>query len=259
MRADVAEALNDHAAAVALHAQLLDGLVAADHHAAPGGFAASSRTAEIERFACHDGGRRLAHVHRVRVHHPRHDLLVRADVRRRDVALRPEPVAQSRRVAARHALELRLRHFRRIADHAALRAAKGNVDDRAFPRHPGGQCAHLVQRNLGGKADAALAWPAHRRMQHAIARVDFDLAVVERHGNVDGDFAFGIPHVAVDSLFEVEFLRGDFEAGFGGFVYVQFVLHGGWRFYRHSGFPPTPFYRMALGVRRTHLAPFRKS
>src|SRR5580698_2206369 len=78
---------------------------ATDHeHAAAGRLAAAERAAERNRLAGHDAGRRLALVHRVRVHHPRHDLLVRVDVRRGNIGVRPDDDADFTRVTARHAL-----------------------------------------------------------------------------------------------------------------------------------------------------------
>ena len=47
VRADVAESLNDDAAALARHVVLLDGFVADNHHATSGRFAASARSAHV--------------------------------------------------------------------------------------------------------------------------------------------------------------------------------------------------------------------
>ena len=56
--ADVAEALNDDAAALDGHAEVLQRLVADDGDAAAGGLAASARAAEVDRLAGDDGGAR---------------------------------------------------------------------------------------------------------------------------------------------------------------------------------------------------------
>ena len=85
-------------------------------------------------------------------------------------------------VAARDALQFALRQQRGVADDAALGAAERNVDDRAFPGHPGGQRAHFVERHVGREADAALGRAAGDGVLHAIAGEHFDAAVIELHG-----------------------------------------------------------------------------
>src|SRR6266852_582793 len=141
---DVAEALNHDAAAWFLDSQLGERLVAANHHPAAGGFFPAARAAEFDRLAGHNGCGGLTDVHRVRVHDPSHGLFVSADVGRWDVALRTQPIGQFRGIAASKPLELSSGHLPRIANHSALRAAKGNIYYRAFPRHPSGQRAHFV-------------------------------------------------------------------------------------------------------------------
>ena len=78
--ANIAEALNDDAGRFAIQAELLAGLIADDHHAAAGGFAASAGATDVDRFSRDDGSDRLAHVHGICVHHPRHDLFVSVDI-----------------------------------------------------------------------------------------------------------------------------------------------------------------------------------
>ena len=60
----------------------------------------------------HDLRHGVAALHRVRVHHPGHRLLVRRHVRRRDVLLRADDRQQLRREAPREPLELAERHAR---------------------------------------------------------------------------------------------------------------------------------------------------
>ena len=92
-RADVAEALDGDRRALDVEAEVLRRFARRDHHAASGGLAAAERSAELERLAGDDRRRRVADVHGVGVHHPRHDLLVGVDVGRR---ARPFP-GRSRR------------------------------------------------------------------------------------------------------------------------------------------------------------------
>ena len=149
VRAHVAEALDDHPAAVDGHLQVAQALVADHHHAAAGGFNPPARAADVERLARHHAGHRLPHVHGVGVHDPRHGLLVGVHVGRGHILLRPDELDDLRGVPARHALQFALAHLLRVADHAALGAAKGDVHHRAFPRHPTGQRAHFVQGQSG--------------------------------------------------------------------------------------------------------------
>ena len=67
-------------------------------------------------------GHRVADLHRVRVHHPGHRLLVGRHVRRGDVALRADDRQELRGEAARQALQLGLRRAR--ADRSARRPSR---------------------------------------------------------------------------------------------------------------------------------------
>ena len=60
-------------------------------------------------------------------------------------------------------------------------AAERNVDDRAFPGHPGRQGANFIERHVGGESDAAFRRSAGDGMLDAIAGEDFEAAVIELH------------------------------------------------------------------------------
>src|SRR5205807_5204317 len=141
----IAEALHNHAAALARQAKLLDGLVAYHHHAAAGSLAASTGAADVDGLPRHHRRDCLAHVHGIGVHHPRHDLFVGIHVGRGNVFFRSDEFDQLGGVAPRHALDFAHRHFVRIADHATLGAAEGNIDYRALPGHPTGQRANFIE------------------------------------------------------------------------------------------------------------------
>ena len=80
---------------------------AIDHHdAGAGRLVPEDRAADRDRLAGHDLRHRVAALHRVRVHHPGHRLLVRRHVRRGDVLLRPDERQQLRREPPRQPLEL---------------------------------------------------------------------------------------------------------------------------------------------------------
>ena len=187
-RPHVAEALNDHALLRTLAAQLPQGAVAGNQAAAPGGLAPPARPAQLDGFAGDDGGGGLADVHGIGVHHPGHHLLVGAQVGCGHVALRAQVGQQLGGVAAGNGLEFASAELLRVADHAALGSAKGDVDHRALPGHPTGQGADFVQRHIGGKADAALARPAHEGVLHPVADKNLDRPVVHHHWDVDRDF-----------------------------------------------------------------------
>ncbi len=159
----------------------------AEDGAARGRLRAAERAADRERLAGDDAEHRVALVHRVRVEDPRHHGRVRADVRRRDVLLRPDLVHDLRRVAARHPLELARGELPRVADDAALRAAERQVHQRALPRHRHRERLDLVERDVGVVADPALRRPARDVVRDAPAGEDADGAVVHRGRDRDLD------------------------------------------------------------------------
>src|SRR5271167_2286390 len=221
---DVAKTLNDDAATFSAHFQFSQRIVAAHHQAAASGFAATLGAAELQRLAGDDGSGGLAGVHGIGVHNPGHGLLVGADVRGRNVALGTKPFAEFGGVAASNAFEFVFGKLGRIADDAALGAAEGNVDHGAFPGHPGGEGADFVDGDVGIEADTALAWATNGGVQDTVTSENLDLATVHADGDVNRDFLAGILQVAVDTVFEAEFLRGGFEARLSRLVNVQFIL-----------------------------------
>ena len=158
-------------------------------------------------------GHRVADLHRVRVHHPRHRLLVRGHVGRRDVLLRADHRQQLGGEAAREALELALRHLARVAAHAALRAAVRQAQQRALPGHPHRERGALAEGHLRVVADAALRRPEHRRVLDAVAGEDDAAAVVEldRHG--EHDRALGVAQPLGDRVGDVGVRERELELG----------------------------------------------
>src|SRR5690606_8108919 len=134
---DVAEALDHdaHLGRVVL-ATTPQRFVHADDDAAPGRFATPLAAADVERFAGDDRRYRVADRHAVGVHDPGHRLRVGAHIGRRKVAVRADDDADLGGIAPGEPLQLVLAHGIRIADHAALRPAVRQVDERALPRHP---------------------------------------------------------------------------------------------------------------------------
>ena len=122
---------------------------------------------------------------------------------------------------ARHAFEFGLAHALRIADHAALAAAKGNVHGGGFPGHPSRERFHFVERDTGVIADAAFGGAARDVVLHAKAGEDFHLAVVHlgRDGNFQ-DALRGSQNLAHAGI-ELQVLGGDIELDLRDAVRIQ--------------------------------------
>ena len=78
---------------------------AGDKYATPGGLFTAEGAAEVDRFAGDHAGNGGAMVHGVGVHHPCHHFTVGADVRRRNIFLRPDNNADFAGVAAGQTLQ----------------------------------------------------------------------------------------------------------------------------------------------------------
>jgi len=183
---------------------VLERLARHDHHTASGRLATPARTTQFQRLAGHDARRRVADVHAVGVHHPRHHLLVGVDVGRGDVLLGADEVDDLRDVAARQRFDLAAREPRRIADDAALAAAERDVGQRALPGHPGGQRRHLVQRHAGVVADATLGGTERDVVLDAEAGEHLDLAAVHEHRARHGDLPLRVAEDVPDAALEAE-------------------------------------------------------
>ena len=106
-----------------------------------------------------------------------------------EIAFGADEINQFGGVAARHFFEFAEGHLRRVTDDAAFRTAKRNVHDRAFPRHPRRQRTHFVERDVRRITNAAFGRAAREVVLHAIAGENFDVAVVHKDRNINGDFA----------------------------------------------------------------------
>ena len=89
-RADLPEALDDAALSRQRPAEPLARSLRHHHHARAGRLRAKDGAPDRDRLPGHDLGHGIALLHRVRVHHPGHRLLVGGHVRRGDVLLRPD-------------------------------------------------------------------------------------------------------------------------------------------------------------------------
>src|ERR1035441_1962552 len=190
--AGVAEPLHHHARALYWDSQVLATAQRGKVHAAAGGFVAAQRAAEADRFAGHHAVHRVALVHAVGVHDPRHDLRRGIDVGRRDVLFRTDERQDGRRISPGHAFQFTHRHFFRVAGHAALAAAEGNIHHGALPRHPRGQRFHLIHGYVGVVAYAALGRTARGAVLHTVAFEANGFAGVHPDGDAHAEDAFGI-------------------------------------------------------------------
>ena len=125
-----------------------------------------------------------------------------------NVLFRADELHQLRGVAPGDALQLAHGELVRIADDSALGAAEGNVDHGALPGHPGRQRAHLVEREVGRVADAALGGAARDRVLHPVSGKHFQAAVVHGHGDVHDDLAGGVAQDLPQTLVEVQLAGG---------------------------------------------------
>ena len=203
-RADIAEALHGDPRVrerLALAAKRRD---ETEERAARGRLLTTQRAADRQRLAGDDAEHGVPLVHRVGVEDPRHRRRVRADVRRRNVLLRPDLVDDLGGEAARHALELRARHRLRVADHSALRAAERQPHQRALPGHPHRERLHLVERHIGVVADAALRRPARDVVRDAEAGERAHVTVVERRRDRDLDRLLALLQDVDEALIDAE-------------------------------------------------------
>ena len=153
-------------------------------HAAPAcRLPSAERTAEIERLSGNNGGLSSAHVHAVGIHDPRHDLLVRVHVRRRDVPVRAERVEQIRSVTPRNFFQFDAGQLCHVAPDRALGSPERNIHDRTLPRHPGSEGLDLVQRDVGSIPDSPLRGAQDVVVNHPIALKNFDTSIVHLDGN----------------------------------------------------------------------------
>ena len=187
-RANIAKSLNDDPRVQVLHAEFGESAIAVKQHPSSSSLQAAVRSAQIDRFAGNHRRRCMTHVHRVRIHDPGHGLLVGAKVGRGNVAFRAKPFDQLSCITARNAFQLSVGKLRGIANDAALCATERNVHNRAFPSHPTGQRADLIERHIRRVAYSSLARAADDRVMNPVADKYFQMATIEHHRNVYGNF-----------------------------------------------------------------------
>jgi hypothetical protein len=180
---DVPEALHDATLLGEVPAEPLAGTFDHHHDARAGRLVPEERAAERDRLAGDDLRHGITDLHRVRVHDPRHGLLVRGHVWSRDVFLRPDHTTQLARVPPRQALQLAQGEVTRIAAHAPLRATVGQTQERALPGHPDSERSAFAEGDVRVVADSALRRTEHARVLDAVGRKDVDRTLVAANRN----------------------------------------------------------------------------
>ena len=206
--ADIAEALDDDRLAAQLLAQVLGRLVQDVDDPAPGGLAPPRRSAHDDRLAGDDAGHALALGHGVRVHHPRHRLLVGAEVGGGNVDVGADHQDDLGGVAAGQVLALPRRHAARQAAHAALGPAIGQAHQGALPAHEHGERGDLAEVDVAVVAQPALGRPERRRVMHAVADEDLGAPAVHHDRDAHDERAARIAQPLVDVRVELK-ARGD--------------------------------------------------
>src|SRR5205807_10642311 len=208
VRAHIAEALNDYARLVPVHAEPFESLVADNHQPPSRGLIAPLGTAQFQWFSCNDGSDRVAHMHGVGIHDPGHDLLVRVDVRTRDIFFRTQDLNELRSVPSGESLEFTLRHLVWIAYHPTSCAAERDVHQGTFPCHPTREGTRLVKGQVGAVTDATLGWPPIDRVLHPESGEYLQTSIVQLHGDMHDDSAAGFAQYLPQTLVQRELLRG---------------------------------------------------
>ncbi len=86
--ANVAEALDHHRAVCGVYALILQRLACDHHHTTGSGFHTPFAAANANRLTGNHGGNRIAFMHRIRIHHPGHNLRVCIHIGRENIAIR---------------------------------------------------------------------------------------------------------------------------------------------------------------------------
>ena len=156
------------------------------HYTATSRLAAAENTTQANRLASDHAKHAMSLEHAVRIHHPGHNLTVRAYIRCRDILLRANKRRNLCNVLCGQTVQFSLAHLSRIADNAAFTATIRNVDDSALKGHPSRQRLHFVVVHRGMETHAALRRAAYGRMLDAKTFKHTNRAIIHdyRHGHL---------------------------------------------------------------------------
>ncbi len=155
------------------------------------GFGPALGAATADRFAGEHARGVLTDKTGIFIHHPAHHLGRGSDIRRRDIVAGTDVLPHGAHPAAADLFLLDSGERGRVADHAALAAAEGDIGNRAFPCHPGGKSPHCIEGLVGGEADAALVGSARVIVLDAESLEDTHRTIVHADGDAKGIFPHG--------------------------------------------------------------------
>jgi hypothetical protein len=183
----------------------------------------SLRAAQRDWLARHHAKLRLTAHHRNSVHNPSHRLLVRVNVRRRDVSVRPYDGSNLESIATRQAFKLAPGKAFGVADHSSLAAAVRDADRGALPSHPRGQGFDFIYGHVRVVAYAALGGAARDVVLHAIALEDLYVAAVHLDGDGDYELSFRVAQDVAHGSFKLKEICGAVELLPGNLEGIEFL------------------------------------
>src|SRR5579859_527762 len=183
--------LNAHARAFERHTDMFRRLAGHKQDACSGGIVTAFAAADRKRLARDDRRDGVALVHGIGIHDPGHHLRVGVDIRRGNIAVRANDDRNFGSIAAGEPFKFRRTHALGVADDAALRAAIGDADDRAFPGHPHRQRLDLVECDLRAIANATFGRTTIDVMLYTIACKGLDATIIQAYRKIHCQFALG--------------------------------------------------------------------
>ena len=131
-------------------------------------------------------------MHGIGIHDPPHHLSIRVDIRRWNVAMRPNDNRNLSRIAASETFQFTGIHLLRIANNAAFRSTERYTHNCTFPGHPHGKCFDFVESNIRTVTNATFGWATVDVMLNAITCKSSDPTVIESNRKIDNQFTFGL-------------------------------------------------------------------
>src|ERR1051326_5158843 len=131
-------------------------------------FETAFTSTDSQGFTGNHSGYRVTLMHGKCIHHPRHNLWIGIHVRCRNIAVWTYQNRYFCSIATAKALKLRARQRMGITENSPFGPTKRDTDNGAFPRHPHGQRAHLIERDFGAKTDTTLGRSAIDVVLHPV-------------------------------------------------------------------------------------------
>ena len=103
-------------------------------------------------------------------------------------------------------LDFAERHFLGVAANPALRTAKGQIHDGAFPGHPHGQGAHLAEGDVGRVTNTALGRAAGDIVLHPVPGKYLRASIIHDHREGDGQLPIWSAQDAAHAIIQSQML-----------------------------------------------------